>query len=283
MHYYQFNIGDYLSHTGHLDLLEDLAYRRMIEWCYLHESPLPLDVKQIAKKIRMQEHCDCITAILQEFFCDGDDGWFNERVAKELKSYKSLSTKRKKAANKRWANNGKASKGDASALQVESTSIAKQEPLTNNHKPLTITKDIGDKSPAKAKTRFVEPALIDVQNYFLDKTKDREQSGIEGMKFHAYYESNGWKVGKNKMKSWQSAATGWIARNITQGNTNEINGRPTTERPDMSATGRTRTNGEKRRREIDAQIAEISGNDRSMEANVINLSTQMDVSNGRQS
>jgi hypothetical protein len=118
--------------------------------------------------------------------------------------------------------------------------------------------------------------LLDVQNYFLDKTNDREQSRIEGMKFHAYYESNGWKVGKNKMKSWQSAATGWIARNINQGNSNEINGRTTTLRPDNSTTGRTRENGAKRLAEIEAQIAEIERNDRAMEANVINVSAQMD-------
>ncbi|MCP4984979.1 MAG: YdaU family protein, partial [Colwellia sp.] len=47
MHYYQFNIGDYTSHTSHLDPLEDIAYRRMLDWVYLHESPLPLSVKQI--------------------------------------------------------------------------------------------------------------------------------------------------------------------------------------------------------------------------------------------
>jgi len=256
-------------------LLEDLAYRRMIEWCYLHESSLPFDVKQIAKKIRMQKHCDCITSVLQEFFCDDGEGFYNERVVKELKTYKSLSNKRKKAANKRWANGGKASKGDASALQMESTSNAIHKPLTINQEPLN-NKDIGDKSPAKAK-RFVEPSLSDVQNYFLDKTKDREQSGIEGMKFHAYYESNGWKVGKNKMKSWQSAANGWIARNITQGASNEINQRPITARPDLSTTGRTRTNAQKRRAEIDAQLAEIERNDRPLATNVIDVSPQMDV------
>jgi len=275
VHYYQFNIGDYLSHTSHLDLLEDLAYRRMIEWCYLHESSLPFDVKQIAKKIRMQKHCDCITSVLQEFFCDDGEGFYNERVVKELKTYKSLSNKRKKAANKRWANGGKASKGDASALQMESTSNAIHKPLTINQEPLN-NKDIGDKSPAKAK-RFVEPSLPDVQNYFLERNENRELARTEGEKFHAFYESKGWVVGKTKMKDWKASVRGWITRNKSQGNSNEINQRPTTARPDLSTTGRTRTNAEKRRREIDAQLAEIQRNDRPLAANVIDVSPQVDV------
>jgi uncharacterized protein YdaU (DUF1376 family) len=56
MHYYQFNIGDYQSHTNHLDPLEDLAYRRMLDWCYLHEKPLPLDANEIARIIRLRDH-----------------------------------------------------------------------------------------------------------------------------------------------------------------------------------------------------------------------------------
>jgi hypothetical protein len=31
----------------------------------------------------------------------------------------------------------------------------------------------------------------------------------EAVRFHAYYESNGWRVGKNPMKSWHAAMTNW--------------------------------------------------------------------------
>jgi len=31
-------------------------------------------------------------------------------------------------------------------------------------------------------------------------------------KFLNYYESNGWKVGKNSMKSWPAAMKGWLSR-----------------------------------------------------------------------
>ena len=34
----------------------------------------------------------------------------------------------------------------------------------------------------------------------------------EAEKFFCYYASNGWKVGKNKMKQWRIALTGWKLR-----------------------------------------------------------------------
>ncbi len=68
MHYYQFNIGDYHSHTLHLSEIEDLTYRRLLDWYYLHESSIPLDLNEIARQIRMRSHSDCIATVLQEFF-----------------------------------------------------------------------------------------------------------------------------------------------------------------------------------------------------------------------
>jgi hypothetical protein len=37
-----------------------------------------------------------------------------------------------------------------------------------------------------------------------------DQAKIEAEKFVNYYTSNGWKVGKNSMKSWGAAANNWI-------------------------------------------------------------------------
>jgi DNA-binding Lrp family transcriptional regulator len=37
--------------------------------------------------------------------------------------------------------------------------------------------------------------------------------------FHDFYESNGWLVGQNPMRSWQATARNWHRRKITEGNT----------------------------------------------------------------
>lgn len=60
--------------------------------------------------------------------------------------------------------------------------------------------DIGAKSVA----RFCPPTLEEVQSYVLEKGIE-----IDAEKFVAYYESNGWMVGRNKMKSWKSAIITW--------------------------------------------------------------------------
>jgi len=119
MHYYQFNIGDYKSHTEHLSEMEDLTYRRLLDWYYLHETPIPLDLTETARQIRMRSHSDCITLVLQEYFERTDDGWVHHRANKEIAKTGEKSEKASASAKARW-NKAK----DANALQTQSESNA---------------------------------------------------------------------------------------------------------------------------------------------------------------
>ena len=38
MNYFPFNVGDYSVHTAHLEPMEDLAYRRLLDQYYLREG-----------------------------------------------------------------------------------------------------------------------------------------------------------------------------------------------------------------------------------------------------
>ncbi len=69
---------------------------------------------------------------------------------------------------------------------------------------------IGKKSDA-----FSPPSFEDICSYFeLKKNIEwgAEKIKIQAQKFFDHYESNGWHVGKVKMASWKSAASGWINR-----------------------------------------------------------------------
>ena len=116
MHYYQFNIGDYKSHTSHLEPLEDLAYRRMMDYCYLNEIGLPESVEEIARLISMRTHCDCIANVLREFFHFENGCYYNKRIEAEISAYHEKSEKAAKSAKARWAKNKK--KTDANALRT---------------------------------------------------------------------------------------------------------------------------------------------------------------------
>jgi len=134
MHYYQFNIGDYQSHTAHLNEIEDLAYRRMLDWCYLHEKPLPVDIEEISRLVRMRTHSESIAIVLREYFECRDEGWINLRVIQEILKVGIKSEKASESAKARWSK-----PKDANALPTQSERYATQDtlPITQDTKPKT--------------------------------------------------------------------------------------------------------------------------------------------------
>lgn len=52
--------------------------------------------------------------------------------------------------------------------------------------------------------RFAHPTLAEVSEY----CKERGNS-VDPQRFIDYYESNGWKVGRNPMKDWKAAVRNW--------------------------------------------------------------------------
>ena len=79
-----------------------------------------------------------------------------------------------------------------------------QSTLNNKDKDKDIVK-------AKAKVkRFVKPTIEDIFNYCSER-----ENNVDCRKFFDYYESNGWKVGKNPMKDWKASIRTW-EKNTTQ-------------------------------------------------------------------
>ena len=146
MHYYQFNIGDYVSSTQHLDENEDLAYRRMLDIYYSKESALPDDQKEIARLIRMRKHCESIANVLREFFVLQDDGYHCERADKEIFGFQSKSERARKSAEARWNKNKDLPKKelDANAMRTQCERNAKQETLNAKQETLNTLTVITD-------------------------------------------------------------------------------------------------------------------------------------------
>lgn len=70
----------------------------------------------------------------------------------------------------------------------------------------SIDKDnniIVDKPQEKVK-KFAPPTVEEVKNYC-----EERNNGIDAEAFVAFYDSKGWMIGKNKMKSWKSAVITW--------------------------------------------------------------------------
>lgn len=85
MNYFPFHVGDYAAHTSHLEPMEDLAYRRMLDLYYLREECLPADAASVARLIRMRAHVQDVEAVLAEFFVLTDAGWSHSRCDGEIR------------------------------------------------------------------------------------------------------------------------------------------------------------------------------------------------------
>jgi uncharacterized protein YdaU (DUF1376 family) len=126
MHYYQFHIGDYKSHTHHLSLIEDLAYRRLLDHYYLHEAPIKQ--RDIARQIGMRDHEQEVLTVLDEFFISAEDGFIHPRADAEIAKFKEFAEAGKRGAAKRWSKGG----------DGEANSPPNAPPIaTINHKPIT--------------------------------------------------------------------------------------------------------------------------------------------------
>jgi uncharacterized protein YdaU (DUF1376 family) len=202
LHYYQFNIGDYASHTRNLSLLEDLAYRRLLDEYYLHERPLNECSATVARQIGMRDQENEVKYVLETFFILGDHGWENKRADEEISKFRAKSESASKA-------------GKASAerrLNARSTDV---QP-TNNHKPIT-----NNQEPIKNNTRLKalsRPADVQesVWDDFCQHRKAQRaaitQTAIDGIEREA--KKAGWTLeaalSECVLRGWRGFKADWV-------------------------------------------------------------------------
>jgi len=66
--------------------------------------------------------------------------------------------------------------------------------------------------PLKTKSKkFTKPSLEEINNFILENNLK-----VNAEHFYDYYESNGWKVGKNSMKDWKATLRNWNRNNFNE-------------------------------------------------------------------
>jgi hypothetical protein len=70
------------------------------------------------------------------------------------------------------------------------------------------------------KTAFVKPTVVEIYDYACEKLSDKDALAFTE-KFHAHYEANGWKVGRNPMKDWKAAVRKWDLSTFATTNQNQ--------------------------------------------------------------
>lgn len=149
-----------------------------------------------------EQTCDKSTLlwhkVRHKFVQDEDGKWYNVRLEEEK-------NKRKNYVNSRREN----------SLRKNKKTNKKKKHMNNHMYEHTenenINKNINNNS--NKVVTFKKPKVIEVVEYFREKGHESEAEI-----FYDFYESKGWMVGKNKMKSWKSAANNWMRRNYGQRN-----------------------------------------------------------------
>lgn len=78
---------------------------------------------------------------------------------------------------------------------------------SENNEPIPVSDQLQPVTKTESR-RFAPPTRDEVAAYAREKGYD----GFPVDRFIAYYESNGWMVGRTKMKSWKAAMSNWWLR-----------------------------------------------------------------------
>lgn len=132
VNYYPFHIGDYVRETAHLSMLEDAAYRRLLDLYYTTEKPFEQPVDELCVLVRAKSPSEraAVQRVIATFFYPDSAGVLHhKRCDREIAKAKDKSSKAAGSAAMRWQ-----SPGNANALRTQSEGNASQEPITNTNK-----------------------------------------------------------------------------------------------------------------------------------------------------
>ena len=185
MHYYQFNIGDYIKNTIHLSLMEDLAYRRLLDMYYDSEKPIPTDIPWVSRRLRMDT--DVVQNVLNEFFELSSEGYKNHRANLEIASYHEYMAKQK--ANGSKGGRPKKTQTKPIANPDLTQNNLKQETTNINHKTIikaqrgsrlphdwVLTKSLGEWAQSERPDLNIRQTAEQFKDYWI------AQAGQKGVK-----------------------------------------------------------------------------------------------------
>jgi hypothetical protein len=75
---------------------------------------------------------------------------------------------------------------------------------TQKHMDNHMDNHMGNDNDNDNTNRFIPPTIDEVTVYCRERGK-----GVDADKWHNFYASKGWMVGKNKMKDWKAAVRTW--------------------------------------------------------------------------
>lgn len=134
-----------------------------------------------------------------------------DRMQEDEESYAETCERRRKAVENRWAKRKEVNTEVFDSIQ-EDTSVYKSMQENTNDTDSDSDSDIYKKEKKESKKKekqkaFIPPTLDEVKAYVKEKGYTFSPDAFVG-----YYGSNGWMVGRTKMKDWKSACVTWQSK-----------------------------------------------------------------------
>lgn len=183
------------------------------------EYKMTCNYKVIAFDLQTQP--EIIRAIVEDYgLFEIEENWFwSSRLCEDLGHWNDIKAKRS-AAGKASAESKARAKAERTNQEQESntcstpvqhmdnTALTQVQLIEENIKDDNTGKDNKDgdekKSTVQKAKKFVKPTLEEVAAYCQERN-----NLVDPQRFLSYYNSNGWKVGRNPMKDWKAAVVSW--------------------------------------------------------------------------
>jgi uncharacterized protein YdaU (DUF1376 family) len=195
---FQLYAADFYMDTNTWSIEEIGIYTRLLfsEWV---NGPLPNNETRLARAsgCSVKRFRGGWSQVKLKFSVTEDDKLYNERlenVRQEQIEYQEIQRiKGIKSAEKRWS-------GHVTTVKPR---------LQPGHKPDCNPSSSSSSSSSKklSNTIFIIPTMEQVSAYCKERGK-----GINPQTWMDHYTSNGWMIGKNKMKDWKAAVRTWESR-----------------------------------------------------------------------
>jgi hypothetical protein len=118
----------------------------------------------------------------------------------------------KRGMSKRWGKT-KQDNNVTNVITEDNKNNSVKNEITNITDNVDVDEDVNvevdvNKKEKKKRKIFKKPTVKEIQEYCNER-----HNFINAQHFFDYYESNGWKVGKNSMRDWQATIRNWERRN----------------------------------------------------------------------
>ena len=219
---FSFYTSDFLTETMFLSF-EDKGKLIML-YCLQHQHGH-------LKKEQMLKACGTISDDIWNFFqVDSEGKYFNEQIDLAIDKREKFVQKQRENGAKKWVKNKSGNNlayaksmpnkkfGKGLAMPFENENEYEKEIEKDNEEEKT---EKGNKVVREKGKEFVKPTREEVVAYAKEKGL---KTDVTVDKWFNFYESNGWKVGRNPMKDWKASYRNWnlnnydIPKNKSSGN-----------------------------------------------------------------